>query len=330
MAYGYVNRHLSHEWRTEIRHEETPAILLPVMVFCSSSSWYKMAYCYNNIYLYDNETCGANMSRSSTLEYYDWTAGQYIEDKSQYLGGNCHAINIDRSIRLAAIGDTFLTRFQSPSHSPEDSLYLSLYAFQNFNGKVSKIPLNFDPYISLQSGYHVLYISQTHIERLPHPYSPNCTTSANPLNSFYTYSSCLQMCEWKEMHRKCGDVPDIGRKYFEEKLKNDTTNNSDRINCFDRVIGTQNLSNCHCPLACTERKYKTRTKTIESYNHSLWEIEIRIDDSYITQITQFASYTLEDALGAVGGILGLTIGASSLSVVEIVVYCTLFAASILY
>ena len=57
---------------------------------------------------------------------------------------------------------------------------------------------------------------------------------------------------------------------------------------------------------------------------------IRNEDSHATKITQVAAYTLEDTLGAVGGILGLTVGASNLSVVEMIVYCVLFVASIDY
>ena len=89
--------------------------------------------------------------------------------------------------------------------------------------------------------------------------------------------------------------------------------------------------NCKCQLACSETKYKTCNKEAKAnYKYSRWDIYNRNEDNQVTQNTQVGGRTPEDALGAVGGILGFAVGASNLSVVEVIVYCVLFVASMVY
>ena len=149
------------------------------------------------------------------------------------------------------------------------------------------------------------------------------------------------------MMRECGHVPDIAKKYVNSTLFNNATiftlskqfrtlfNLKDiydvhRI-CMAKVRYDRNIrSKCNCPPGCMETKFKVRTETSEKFNTSEWRIFFNNEEEKITKISQVPSYTLEDVLGAVGGILGLAIGASSLSVVEVIVYCGLFIASLIY
>ena len=50
----------------------------------------------------------------------------------------------------------------------------------------------------------------------------------------------------------------------------------------------------------------------------------------VTQIREVADYPLEDFLGSLGGILGLALGISILSVAEVCLYLTLLALSKIY
>ena len=97
-----------------------------------------------------------------------------------------------------------------------------------------------------------------------------------------------------------------------------------------RISTYFNRSKCNCQLSCTETKFKIRKETYHTHNTSKWFMYFNNEDNKVTIISQVPSYTLEDVLGAVGGILGLAIGASSLSVIEIVVYCALFVVSMVY
>ena len=94
--------------------------------------------------------------------------------------------------------------------------------------------------------------------------------------------------------------------------------------CLKKVYLDTELRSCDCPLACEQTQCRTHVVAKEKSNNSLWEFRVYNHDSKVTQIMQVADFTIEDLLGAVGGILGLTIGASSLSVVELIVYCVLY------
>ena len=334
MTNGYVSRYLRYEWRTEIRYEETSSILQPVIVLCVSSSL-KVVDCYKNTTLYDDTlSCGTYIPKNS-----EFSSSPQL--KSEYLGGNCHALNVDSSLKLKGTKEGLEVRFHL--NSTKNNLTFFLYTSEEYKGKVSKFPLWFDKHTSLQPGKHQLHVSQTFITRLPHPYSSSCKNTPNPLSSFYTKSSCLQMCEWNEMMQKCGHVPDIAHKYVNHTSNivhnylNSTLSNITDIHelhrtCMDKVRISlyYNRSKCNCQLACMETKFKVRTETYYKHNVSEWFMYFNNEDNKVTQISQVPSYTLEDVLGAVGGILGLAIGASSLSVIEILVYCALFVASMVY
>ena len=83
---------------------------------------------------------------------------------------------------------------------------------------------------------------------------------------------------------------------------------------------------CYCPAACNEVSYKTDVKRLESTDESEWDWEIAVMYSStrrVTSIKQVPDYTLEDFLGAMGGMVGLCVGASILSVIELIVYSIL-------
>ena len=88
---------------------------------------------------------------------------------------------------------------------------------------------------------------------------------------------------------------------------------------------------CDCPISCEQTEYKTRVEKVKDFlDSSTWDISIYNGDRKVTVIQQVADYTIEDMLGAIGGILGLAIGASSLSVVELCVYSVMFVVRKIY
>ena len=133
---------------------------------------------------------------------------------------------------------------------------------------------------------------------------------------------------------------------------NKTDLSTHQKHCVDVWVSfaSKKTSSCDCPLQCLETQYKTRVQTIpqkkeekiqeekteeeeifgvdmfeeelyyESRETIEWQIEIKNEDTKVTNIIQVPDYTLSDCLGAVGGILGLAIGASSLSLVELILY----------
>ena len=66
-------------------------------------------------------------------------------------------------------------------------------------------------------------------------------------------------------------------------------------------------------------EYKANVISNGNFTKNEWFINMRAEDQRVREIIEVPDYTLEECLGATGGIFGLVIGASSLSVVELVV-----------
>ena len=130
------------------------------------------------------------------------------------------------------------------------------------------------------------------------------------------------------MSPKCGDVPQFWQRYnsLETRPFSNITH-KDQWECFYHVFieanWKQGNANCDCPLPCTEMEYKANVISNGNFTTNEWFINMRAEDQRVREIIEVPDYTLEECLGATGGILGLAIGASSLSVVELVVYFVL-------
>ena len=130
----------------------------------------------------------------------------------------------------------------------------------------------------------------------------------------------------EKLINECNDVPDFWEIYNLLGLHQfSNTTDKDKRKCFLDVYGDvlRGDSFCDCPLACKEIEYKTLVIRDAKSNKSEWEIYLLDDDTKVTEIIEVPDYTIEDCLAATGGILGLAIGASCLSVVELFVYLAL-------
>ena len=172
-------------------------------------------------------------------------------------------------------------------------------------------------------GLHQLHVKQTKLTRVEYPYKPNCTKqnlSPNPFSTRYSQRTCLMSCLLKRWIYQCGDVPDTYRDYNSNGIRPYlSTSYEDRWNCLAQVLVNTNVGNCGCQLACEETQYKTREQTFKRWkNISSWNINVFNEET--KEIVQVPDYPLADCLGAIGGIMGLAIGASSLSFVELIIY----------
>ena len=161
------------------------------------------------------------------------------------------------------------------------------------------------------------------------PYPSNCSSRKTLFSHVYTVVSCEEECLFKEVYQTCGDVPDIWRKHLESPVKsyqgeeylNQTACIWHMINMY--LNGEFSLR-CQCLTACKVVSYKAEVKRVGESKHNEWGFFISYAPSRKeTHIKQVPDYTLEEFLGAFGGILGLCVGASLLSVIEILLYITL-------
>ena len=190
--------------------------------------------------------------------------------------------------------------------------------------------------------------------RLKHPYTSNCSDGNEVLTVFpgvYTTHNCQVSCYWLEFYHRCGDIGPSLRRYMPESL-NPKRNNHTKIQyalCSmkfhqDQINRGTNES-CFCPLPC---KGETFSATISA---SKWPSEadlhfykimfskaLGINSSHITNnfvrenflrlnifyddvgyriLSEQIKYSVTELLSNIGGQLGLWMGLSAFSVVEI-------------
>ena len=218
----------------------------------------------------------------------------------------------------------------------------------------------FDGFLINSGMSHQLRIEKSDIVRLPEPYPSHCMKEYPPcLYKFpgkYTVSSCLTACYFQRMLKACGATMRGWEEYqYEnmsdqiEKYKRDMSE-KDRRQCMDDLqhwfIG--NISECDCHVACEERRYKHvntprrwpgksvekhlktgfqaafgQNITSEEIMDSFYRIKLYYSKLEYNTINEKPAYSWDQILSDLGGQLGLAIGASILSLVELVVLAIL-------
>ncbi|XP_066930524.1 acid-sensing ion channel 5-like [Clytia hemisphaerica] len=190
--------------------------------------------------------------------------------------------------------------------------------------------------------------------RLPEPYPSNCRTD----NAFmditkrwsYTRTSCLELCYNRQGLKECGDVlqprfrcliPD----WMYQKYKQNRTV-ADINACYFTLFQNFDLSNneiCDCPSACSEVIYSRRVHTVpmnekqifqqldyydvnvgdqQKFKESLFVFSFYYPRLGFELVSEKPAYVLSDVANDFGGLLGLCIGASIMSLFElIIIFC---------
>lgn len=87
---------------------------------------------------------------------------------------------------------------------------------------------------------------------------------------------------------------------------------------------------CHCLPACTSIDYNVnigrlpvQKDEISDSIFKMTEISVFYGDYQVKTVKRNETYTISDFLAIVGGVLGLFMGVSALSIIEIIYFCTL-------
>ena len=327
MISRYVGRYLEYELRTEIRYLKNTTIILPTMVFTPHQTLLKSYYCYKN---QSYVTADCHRSDPSFISLTDSSD----EFKGLYLGHNTKAINVDKSMALVGTQDfspiSVETKFRDYV-----GLLIDFLSFDDYKSRSYKGPFIRDYVKLLTPGFYNLYIKQILHRRLPHPYSSNCTDehlTPTLLSTRYSQAVCMQQCYLDKIFEACGFVQDYFEPHYPHQANRVNQTVEDGINCLIDFDHPFYGAKCDCPAACEETEYQVRVEKTKEYlpNSTRWDFILYNSESKITLIQEVPDYTMEDMLGAIGGILGLAIGASSLSVVELCVYSVMFVVRKLY
>ena len=336
MVQRYITRFLAYKVRTKIEFQETPAIILPTIVVCLGSINTKLECFKNTTYIY--RSCRPDKYDLTRAWYYNYTDGTNSTIKySEVIGDNCYIINRKGQLSLTGINDKLDFVFYLKSrNSTSYKLHFYMFSVKEFKNRHAKILLS-DDYKELKAGYTKLYISKTVTKRLPYPYNTNCSNGKpNTLSSHYSFSSCRMGCLINKWLDKCGSIPDFYQQFVaEDKHLNSNLSHSEMQKCLWERRRRFNPLNCTCPLPCSDETYKANVGSFEPTTYKIrylqmWRFHIHNADNKVMHITQVPDYTLDDFLGALGGFVGLAIGASMLSFVELCIYFVLSVISKMY
>ncbi|XP_030852712.1 amiloride-sensitive sodium channel subunit alpha [Strongylocentrotus purpuratus] len=194
-------------------------------------------------------------------------------------------------------------------------------------------------------------VRKLNITRLGGLYGEECTKTGEGTNfssetSSYTVNACLKQCLQDTLRKSCGCITDIRfGNYTQCSSLNPTQERCRQL--VEYLYHSSNLE-CTCPISCSEESFRrtvsaslwpsTRyevhlAKQLVSINSKIERIIADVEKTrqnvvnlvvFFEQLNyelnqQLAVYTVESLLGSVGGLLGLYLGLSFMSIGEIIV-----------
>lgn len=179
-----------------------------------------------------------------------------------------------------------------------------------------------------------LQIKQTVLKRLPKPFPSNCMFS-KPGVIFpgkYTRRTCIESLNYISMLKHCGDALDYPKKFIPDEILKEYRRNvtiDDAWKCMLMYSSKEVSDVSTCPVPCVELELQVTSShhMLDGKNDGPKDV-YRIDIQYINVdsyriVEEKQLYTWDQIAGEVGGFLGLVIGASFISVIEIILYLVL-------
>ena len=331
MSYGYAMRYFAFDIRTEIRLEEKTKIKLPAITFCLESTFDMNVYCHGNQSI-GRKTC--NRFRKRVTEFWNLSnPSTNLWEPVDSAGQDCYIYNGNGSIELSGKKEYVTIRINTWTQTVNDGLIIDFTDPEELKARKEMVYLSeINTKKRLGPGSYDLYLKKTKTTRLPSPYPTNCTdeANANVFSSKYTKASCQESCAVHRMNKHCGDVIDKFKNYANKSSNASLDPKYSSVReCLEDMVRetqTQSPSDCTCNLQCHETTYRTSVKKW-SDNQNFWIFYIYYEDSQVETVSQVQAYSLGDFLGALGGILGLCIGMSILSGVQIIIFCIVFVMS---
>lgn len=171
---------------------------------------------------------------------------------------------------------------------------------------------------------------ETH--RLKHPFPSNCTDGKpnDFLPGKYTRTKCVESINYLGILKHCGDILDYYKRIIPKDLIRKYQRNisiNEALECFytysRRTVNTTDT----CPVPCKEVEINTISTfhNMEAGYNSSFAMEI-VHGSYdsYSVVQERPLHTWEQIAGDVGGILGVIIGISFVSMIELLVCMVLF------
>ena len=276
---------------------------------------------------FDDNSCG--------LEDFYWKYNRYL--------GNCFIFNsginkskLRETNQIGKRNGLSLTLYHSIIKElkelyPDYGLTVKIENSSNWN-------VDFVYGIDLLSGFsNNLVIEKIFVNKIKYPYS-NCDVDYNDTNSklsnlykAFVYSShpykeqyCLDFCYQMMAYEKCNctdqEALSLNNDFNEICLTLAQSRCLDEV--YKEFLSENLISNCmpNCPLECHESYFKTSLSfsKFDKSDENLLKLNIYYDELSYTVINEAISLSIFEVLSNIGGTLGLFLGLSLLSFVEVI------------
>ena len=352
LATGYMNRlciwqYAKGEVRTEVRLEHKQSQTWPVVTFCLRDVIWHHHYCIKKGTSM-NSHLAPNCSRTYLAPQIekdmknDWNLPN-IPIKTD-TRNQCSVLNLNGTESHLAgdnIGWTILyTDFND--HLRPDQRILFAFIYDGSRARKMKFAYNFHDFSSMSAlvpGSYEMLVGKKEINQLGPPYDSSCTTKKfvdDNMQLEYTFANCMDHCFSNVAKERCGDVPMISKSYVLDTESSLSKNKSELEKClyFKYLADYENIQKsgrCECSLPCKRSEFDvTRIPLPQSVfmnytdNKKLrWRLRFSFRDDTVTVLTEHPLYNAEQLVSQVGGICGLFLGLSLLSISELLIHAIL-------
>ena len=311
--------------RTEIRIIEEYKIPMPAITFCLNL--FQRYHCYQNksvIKGMNDSFCNADTTpplKVLCMEH---------DCKPVSLHPDCITINLDGSMHSIYRSKRVHVELTDETIHPDS---ITVYLTSPEEERSRKDVLVFNPkHMALINGNYEFLLDMQKTSRLPAPYTTNCSNGESNENFFtkhYSRYSCLESCWVRYMVNSCGAVIDRWKPLLPNSLLEQQKNKSNIVDtrkCLYNVLGFIGVPDwCKCPVPCHEVDFgATLIRQSEiARKEKGWRFQFKYKSHKIKYVTAVPEYPFKTFLSSVGGLVGLLFGNSTLSVVEVVVFCIL-------
>ena len=358
VLYGLVSKFLSRAVYTEIRSQITDRNLFPSITFCEKNLLIDSYFAYCGVpprFLQPNpnQTCTRTTAkRYDNIKYKEnsyWSNGLFnVTSCSTWGGKMCCNNNFFKSLgRLnhSCItwnykGDFFdiysrtdiMFKFNKPSQLPGKPSIIAIPHDPEIQEIDITAKIDIDPFKQYE-----IKLDKTIIKRLPAPFPANCTNDklGDIFPGKYSRHSCIETFNYIKMYKACGDTIDYVRQYIPHEIieKYKQVNSiQDTLHCMTNYSSRESKHSLDCRLPCKDLELSIVSTVQEGYqkrnkNDTVYRLSIqfqRVDTYKIMEEKEL--YTWDKMACEIGGFIGLVIGMSILSLIEIIVYIVLLIA----
>ena len=316
----FIAEYRQHDIRTEIRVIEGGEAQLPDLLVCRHNLRTSLKiFCHNGVPFYSSMTCDDKLDVD--ISVYNMSGNYYFNRVNKSLE------HPDQCKRVKLHGITSRTIIDI---SPKNEHPHLLHVYFLHENAIEETFLEGGQIVdNLRPGkYDITVYDRKVYHRLQAPYPSNCTKGDDIDLAFpggYSQDKCMASYIFKQMLLECGTVHDDWKPLMKSSHKKRDSSNMTFFEIRSCLLNQIRIYGSWleaipfaCPVSCYEETYQVKEMRIG--NFSGWRLDVMYTRRRSTIVREIPTYTMDKLLSEIGGYLGLFVGMSILSIIEIVVY----------